>query len=65
MSDLYYRIFNLHFFAQQAADYILQNRHQLPESFVQEVFAWYRNSITFLREQKEHFEQHGSFNCRL
>ena len=63
MSDLYYQIFNLHFFAQQTADYVLQNRHQLPECFVEEVFAWYRNSITFLREQKEHSEQHGSFNC--
>ena len=67
--SLYHRIFSLEFsfcfFAQNTTDYVLQNRHQFSEDFVEALLEWYRIAIAFLREQRDSFEHNGSFNCQL
>ena len=54
--NLYHRICNLIFFAQHPKEYVIQNRHQFPESFVQEHINWFCVAIDFLREQRDILE---------
>ena len=54
--NLYHRICNLIFFAQHTNEYVIQNRHQLPESFVQEHINWFGVAVDFLREQSDILE---------
>ena len=57
--SLYHRIFSLCFFAQHTTDYVLQNRHQFSEDFVQALLEWHRIAIALLREQRDSFKHNG------
>ena len=54
--NLYHRICTLILFAQNTNEYIIRNRHQFSDSFLQEHINWFGSVVDFLREQRDILE---------
>ena len=51
--NLYHRICNVILFAQNTSEYIIRNRHQFSDSFLQEHINWFGSVVDFFREQRD------------
>ena len=54
--NLYHRICTVILFAQDTNEYIIQNRHQFSDSFLQEHINWFDIAVDFLREKRDILE---------